>query len=59
MESKILNLLKVKDGWENAGRMGIRLASDIFCGGRFWTPILWAGEEDPDLHKSEGLEKVE
>lgn len=48
--------LRIKDGWGEAGREGIRLGPDIFCL-QNWTPVLWDGEEDPTFHKSDGLEE--
>jgi hypothetical protein len=52
--------VRVKQGWRNAhnaGREGTRLGFDVMCG-QSWTPVLWDGEEDPDFHKSAGIENI-
>lgn len=50
-------LVAIKEGWEGAGRLGYAVGPDVMVSGQEWTPVLWNGEEDPDWHKSAGLEK--
>jgi hypothetical protein len=47
--------LKIKHGWEDAGRTGQRIGHDVLVNGILWTPILWDDEEDPDWHKAQSL----
>lgn len=52
----------IRDGWQNAGRVGISLGPAMSIipykgsNGQYWTPVLWIDEEDPNWHKSVGLE---
>lgn len=52
--------LRIKKGWHQEGREGVRLGPDIIPPGHQmpWTPVLWDGEDDPDFHKSVGLERA-
>ena len=56
------SFVKIRDGWQWAGRVGLVLASPIctrqypLSGGQSWTPVLWEDEEDPDFFKTAGLE---
>lgn len=52
-------LVRIKGGWYQSGRIGLRLGEDILVGPTFWTPVLWENEEDPEFHKAHGLEKFE
>jgi len=54
-ELGLFHPVRVKEGWEEAGRKGTVLGEQIFLG-QWWCPILWEDEEDPDFHKSTGLE---
>jgi len=57
MKNKVIMI--VKKGWENSGRIGIRIGNDYQSqDGVWWTPIQWLDEEDPDFHKKDGLEWV-
>lgn len=48
--------LKIAENWFDAGRAGFRVGPDFSVNGTLWTPILFDGEEDPDLYKAESLE---
>lgn len=48
--------VQIRTGWYEAGRRGKRLGPDMHVGGQHWTPVLWDDEEDPDFHKSAGLD---
>ena len=52
----IMNRVIIKQGWWDEGRVGKRLGSDILIRGIMWTPVLWDDEEDPNWHKSRGIE---
>lgn len=41
-------------GWEGAGRKGQFLGK--FFSDQWWAIVLWEDEEDPDLHKTCGLD---
>ena len=47
--------VRVKLGWGNEGREGTVVGSSVFLH-QWWTPVLWADEEDPDFFKQSGLE---
>ena len=47
--------VKIKKGWEDEGREGIKLGDEIYVK-QNWTPVLWDNEEDPTFCKSAGLE---
>ena len=47
--------VRVKLGWETAGKEGIVVGSSVFLH-QWWTPVLWVNEEDPDFFKQSGLE---
>jgi hypothetical protein len=47
---------RIRGEWEGAGRTGQTLGRDQHIGGIMWTPVLWTDAEDPDWHKTEGLE---
>lgn len=47
--------VKIKQGWEGAGRKGTALGEPVFAG-QEWLPVLWDGEEDPALFKLAGIE---
>jgi len=46
--------VRIKKGWEGAGRAGTRLGLDVFVE-QGWAPVLWDDEEDPTFFKSAGL----
>jgi len=46
--------VRIKTGWEAAGRRGIELAR-VFAD-QNWSVVLWDGDDDPDCFKSAGLE---
>ena len=45
---------KIKNGWDRAGLEGDVYWSGMI-NGRHWVLIQFDNEEDPDLHKGEGL----
>jgi len=45
----------IKDGWFNCGKSG-QYFGNIMIGNRHWAIILWDDEEDPDMHKAEGIQ---
>ena len=47
--------LWIREGWHDAGKVGVQLSDPIWCCGMEWTVILWDGEDEPDLHKTHGL----
>lgn len=51
--------LIVRPDWCEGGRQGTCLGPDVKINANsvLWTPILWAGEEDPDWYKTRGLLK--
>ena len=53
--------VRIKPGWDKAGKVGKTLGPAIYAGqgmGQSWTPVLWDDEEDPDWHKTAGLDEV-
>ena len=48
-------LCRIAEGWENAGKTG-QYFGNIMVNDMGWAIVLWDGEEDPDMHKIEGLE---
>jgi hypothetical protein len=49
--------MRIKSGWDCAGRVGKVLGPNIYIG-QAWTPIQWEGSDEPDWHKTAGLEQV-
>lgn len=49
--------VRIKDGWQDAGKRGMILCKPIRVG-QIWIAVLWDGEQDPDWHKARGLELV-
>ena len=49
--------VRIKHGWGDAGKTGMQLADCVWCG-QSWTPVLWDDEEDPDFHKTAGLDEI-
>lgn len=47
---------RIKKNWYNAGDTGTCLGNPINIDGILWVPVLFDGSEDPDFHKSSGLE---
>jgi len=47
---------RIMDGWDGAGKEGRYLGKFSVQGRNNWSIVIWDGEEDPDLHKTEGLE---
>jgi hypothetical protein len=48
--------LRIRRGWQEAGKRGVRLGPDVYVGGQPWTPVLWDDEDDPTFHKAAGVE---
>jgi hypothetical protein len=47
--------LRIRAGWGDSGRQGTRIGPDVVLE-QSWTPIKWDDEDDPDWHKTTGLE---
>jgi len=45
---------RIIKGWDGAGRTGQYLGR--FFSGQWWAIVKWDDEEDPDLHKTCGLD---
>jgi len=45
---------KIKDGWKESGRTG-QYFGNIVVNNRCWAIVLWDDDEDPDMHKAEGI----
>ena len=54
----LTDLVEIRDDWQDKGKRGKVLGAAIVLGGMSWTPILWNADEDPDWHKTEGLQEV-
>lgn len=50
-----MSAVRIRQGWYEAGRTGVRLGPDVHVGGQFWIPVLWDDEDDPTFHKAAGL----
>lgn len=46
---------RIIKGWEGAGRTG-QYFGRFFSGGQWWAVVKWDDEDDPDLHKTCGLD---
>lgn len=53
------DLVRIKKGWDKAGRLGKVLGESIIYRDIEWTPVIWEEEEDPDWNKTIGLELFE
>jgi hypothetical protein len=49
--------VRIKKGWDKAGRVGKTLGPVLYLR-QNWTPVLWEDAEDPDWHKTVGLEEI-
>jgi len=49
-------IVRIKEGWDSAGRVGTVLALPILLG-QYWVPVLWEDEKDPDFYEAAGLER--
>lgn len=58
IDEKYVQPVKIRVGWENAGKTGVTIGKSIVVGGTFWTPIAWDGDDGPDWHKLAGLEVI-
>lgn len=49
--------VRIRLGWIDAGKQGTLLAGPIRDHkGQDWMVVQWDDNEDPDIHKAEGLE---
>ena len=49
--------VRIRAGWMDAGKEGDLLAGPIWDRkGQDWMVVQWDGDNDPDLHKAQGLE---
>lgn len=58
MKRVFIQKVRIKDGWCEAGKTGVQIGFPVMIG-QLWTPVMWDDEEDPDWHKSAGLEVVQ
>ena len=56
-ESNVTIPCRIKRGWDGAGRLG-QFFGDMYIEGASWSIVLFSGDEDPSLFKSNGLEKL-
>ena len=56
IDEKYVQPVRIRITWENAGRTGVTIGKSIMLGGVMWTPVTWDGQDDPDWHKTAGLE---
>ncbi len=47
--------VRIKANWEDRGKIGTLILTITLAGQR-WSAIIWDDEEDPDWHKTSGLE---
>lgn len=52
-----MNRVRIKAAWAGGLREGTQIGVPVFIG-QSWTPVLWDGDEDPDWHKTAGLEEA-
>lgn len=50
--------VRVKEGWDGAGKRGVTLGPAMPVGGMDWVPVLFDNEIDPTFFKLHGLEIV-
>lgn len=48
--------VRIKDGWDELGRIGKQIGPRVTLDDQDWTPVLWDDEDDPGWHKTAGLE---
>jgi len=51
--------VRIREGWEDAGRTGVMYHQTAFGLGQPWSMVLLDGDEDPDCHKSSGLQRLD
>ena len=47
---------RIRDGWDEGGRIMQVLGDAFYVNGQFWYPVLFLDEEDPTFFKSAGIE---
>jgi hypothetical protein len=53
----IADYVIIKEGWLDAGKKGF-VASNPIMLDQSWTVVVWVGDDDPSLIKTEALEVV-
>lgn len=56
-----LGFVRIKEGWWQAGRVGMSVAPATFVDGQYWTGIIWSeGDEcdGPEWYKTASLEAI-
>ncbi len=48
--------VRIKKGWSDFGRIGKQIGPRVTAHDQGWTPVIWDDDEDPDWHKTAGLE---
>jgi len=56
-ETREFPRVKIKSGWEGAGREGVVLGETVLTG-QEWVPMKFDDEEDPEFFKKAGLEFI-
>jgi len=47
--------IRIKPDWEDGGKLGTIIGDDVFIE-QWWTPVKMDDEDDPNWHKTAGLE---
>jgi hypothetical protein len=50
--------IRVRKGWDREGEKAIILGPPVFKD-QWWVPVLFEGEDDPDLHKAAAFEEFD
>lgn len=50
--------IRIKSGWDQAGRQGVTLGPVITVYGVEWVSVLWDEDDDPDWQKASSLEQL-
>lgn len=58
MEMSYHRRIKMREGWYEAGKLGLLIGPAVYVGGQHWSPVKWDDEEDPDMVKTAGIEFV-
>ena len=48
--------VRIREGWDGAGREGIACAMPFHCNAQEWVPVIWLDRDDPSLFKTAGLQ---
>lgn len=59
LQGKPQQRVQIANKWEDAGKQGKIIGASVLMGGLWWTPVEWDDEEDPDWHKTSGLDRID